>query len=39
MLAAWVENYIELLMLETYPNSSSISGKLVSIEAGVNSFK
>jgi hypothetical protein len=39
MIADWTENYLELLMLETYLNSSSISDVLVSIGSGINSFK
>jgi hypothetical protein len=39
MIADWAENYLELLMLETYINSSSISEILVSIGSGINSFK
>ena len=39
MIADWVENYIELMMLETYLNSSPISETLVSLGSGINSFK
>ena len=39
MIADWAENYIELLMLETYLNSSLISEKLVSLGSVTNSFK
>ena len=39
MITDWAENYLELLMLETYLNSSSISELLVSIGSGINSFK
>ena len=39
MISDWAENYLELLMLETYLNSSSISELLVSIGSGINSFK
>ena len=39
MIADWAENYFELLMLETYLNSSPISGILVSLGSGINSFK
>ena len=39
MIADWAENYIELLMLETYLNSSLISETLVSLGSGINSFK
>ena len=39
MIADWAENYIELLMLKTYLNSSPISETLVSLGSGINSFK
>ena len=39
MIADWSENYVELLMLETYLNSSPISEILVSLGSGINSFK
>jgi hypothetical protein len=39
MIADWSENYIELLMMETYLNSSTISQTLVSFGSGSNSFK
>jgi len=39
MFADWAENYTELLMLETYLNSSLISETLVSLGSGINSFK
>ena len=39
MIADWSENYIELLMIETYLNSSTISKTLVSLGSGINSFK
>jgi hypothetical protein len=39
MIADWVENYVELIMLETYLNSSPISETFVSIGSGINSFK
>ena len=39
MIADWAENYVELLMLETYLNSNSISETLVSLGSGINSFK
>ena len=39
MIADWAENYVELIMLDTYLNSSPISEKLVSIGSGINSFK
>jgi len=39
MIADWAENYLELLMLETYLNSSPISEIFVSLGSGINSFK
>jgi hypothetical protein len=39
MIADWSENYIELLMIENYLNSSTISETLVSLGSGINSFK
>ncbi len=39
MIADWAENYIELIMLETYLNSNPISEIVVSIGSGINSFK
>ena len=39
MIADWVENYLEILMLESYLNSSPISEQLVSLGSGINSFK
>ena len=39
MIADWSENYIELLMIETYLNSTKISETLVSLGSGINSFK
>jgi hypothetical protein len=39
MFADWSENYIELLMIETYLNSNTISETLVSLGSGINSFK
>ena len=39
MIADWAENYVELLMLETYLNSRSISETLASLGSGINSFK
>ena len=39
LIADWAENYVELLMLETYINSSLISETLVSLGSGINSFK
>jgi hypothetical protein len=39
MIADWAENYIELLMLESYLNSGAISSMLVALGSGINSFK
>ena len=39
MIADWSENYIELLMIETYLNLSTISETLVSLGSAINSFK
>ena len=39
MIADWSENYVELLMIETYLKSSSISETFVSLGSGINSFK
>ena len=39
MIADWAENYVELIMLETYLNSSPISETFVLLGSGINSFK
>ena len=39
MIADWSENFVELLMLETYVNSAVISETLVSLGSGLNIFK
>ena len=39
MIADWMEKYVELLMLDTYLNASTISELLVSVGSGINSFK
>ena len=39
MLADWSENFVELLMLETYLKSGVISETLVSLGSGLNLFK
>ena len=39
MIADWAENYVELIILENYLNSGPISETLVSLGAGINSFK
>ena len=39
MIADWSENFVELLMLETYLNSGIISETLVLLGSGLNLFK
>ena len=39
MIADWSENYTELLMIESYLNSNTISETLVPLGSGINSFK
>ena len=39
MITDWSENYVELLMLETYLNSNPISETLVSLGSGINTLK
>ena len=39
MFADWAENSVEMLMLETYLNSSPISESFVSLGSGINSCK
>ena len=39
MIADWSENFSELLMIESYAASGSISPSLISIGSGINSFK
>ncbi len=39
MLADWVENYLELSMLESYLKSGSVAESIVSLGSGINSFK
>jgi hypothetical protein len=39
MIADWSENFSELLMIQSYVASGSISQSLVSIGSGINSFK
>ena len=39
MIADWVENYVELLMLDIYLNSNLISEIFVSLGSVINSFK
>ena len=39
MFADLLENYLELLMLETYLNSGLMSGLIVSLGSGINSLK
>lgn len=39
MFADWIENYIELLMLKSYSNSSLIAESMVSLGSLINSIK
>ncbi|MDC0492350.1 hypothetical protein OAN85_03585 [Candidatus Pseudothioglobus singularis] len=39
MLSDWSENYIELIMINTYSNAGAISETIVSLGSGINSFK
>jgi glucose-6-phosphate-specific signal transduction histidine kinase len=39
MIADWSENFSELLMIQSYVTSSSITQSLVSVGSGINSFK
>ncbi len=39
MIADWSENFSELLMIQSYVTSGSITQPLVSIGSGINSFK
>ena len=39
MFADWAENYLELLMLETYLNLGLISELIVAFGSGINSLK
>ena len=39
MIADWSENFVELLMLETYLNSGAISETFVSLGSGLKLFK
>ena len=39
MLSDWSENYIELIMINTYTNAGAISETIVSLGSGINSFK
>ena len=39
MISDWAENYVELLMIKAYLNSSPISEILVSLGSGINSIK
>ena len=39
MLSDWSENYIELIMINTYSNAGTISETIVSLGSGINSFK
>jgi hypothetical protein len=39
MIADWSENFSELLMIQSYVTSGSITQSLVSVGSGINSFK
>ena len=39
MIADWSENFSELLMIQSYVTSGSITQSLVSVVSGINSFK
>jgi hypothetical protein len=39
MICDWSENYLEILMLESYLQSNLIPQNLVSLGSGINSFK
>ena len=39
MIADWSENFSELLMIQSYMTSGSITQSLVSVGSGINSFK
>ena len=39
MIADWLENYAEILMMNSYIDSNSISENLVSLGSGINSLK
>ena len=39
MVADWVENFVEILMINSYLDSNSISETLVSVGSGINMFK
>ena len=39
MICDWSENYLEILMLESYVQSNLIPQNLVSLGSGINSFK
>jgi len=39
MVADWAENFAEILMINSYLDSNSISGTLVSVGSGINMFK
>ena len=39
MIADWSENFSELLMIQSYVASGSITESLVSVGSGINSFK
>ena len=39
MVADWAENFIEIMMINSYLDSNTISQKLVSVGSGINMFK
>ena len=39
MVADWAENFVEILMINSYLDSNSISETLVSVGSGINMFK
>ena len=39
MIADWSENFSEIMMIQSYVTSGSITQSLVSVGSGINSFK
>jgi hypothetical protein len=39
MIADWSENFSEIMMIQSYLTSGSITQSLVSVGSGINSFK
>ena len=39
MIADWSENFSEIMMIQNYVTSGSITQSLVSVGSGINSFK